>query len=68
MFTKATFLDAFVNIRPTMLDDASWFSPFVETYTSAKLPWATTGATHSFPEFPPMEAYEALTKEFLARA
>ena len=44
------------------------FFPFVETYTSAKLPWATTGATHSFPEFPPMEAYEALTKEFLARA
>ena len=68
MFTKATFIDAFVNIRPTMLDDASWFSPFVETYSSAKLPWATTGATHSFPEFPPMEAYEALTKEFLARA
>lgn len=65
MFTKASFIDAFVNIRPTMLDDASWFTPFVETYTSAKLPWATTGAAHSFAEFPPMEAYEGLTKSFL---
>ncbi len=64
MFTKATFIDAFVNVRPTMLDDATWFTPFVETYASEKFPWAETGAAHSFQEFPPMDAYEGLTKAF----
>jgi hypothetical protein len=57
-------MDWFVNIRPTMLDDATWFSPFVETYISAKFPWAETGATHSFAEFPPLDAYDGLMKEF----
>ena len=68
MFTRPVAMDRFVNIRATMLDDATWFAPFIETYASTKLPWAATGAVHSFPEFPPIEAYEGLTKEFLARA
>lgn len=67
LFTKPVGMDWFVNLRPTMLDDASWFEPFIETYTSTKLPWAQTGATHSFPEFPPMEAYEGITREFMER-
>ncbi|MDB5453168.1 MAG: putative glutathione-dependent formaldehyde-activating enzyme, partial [Caulobacteraceae bacterium] len=41
MFTRPEGLD-FVNLRPTMLDDPAWYSPFAETYTSEKLPWATT--------------------------
>ena len=57
----------FVNLRPTMLDDTSWFRPFIETYTSDKLPWAITGAMHSFEQFPPFEAHEDLSKEFAAR-
>lgn len=56
----------FVNVRPTMLDDASWYTPFIETYTSEALPWATTPARHSFPEFPPMEAFGALIAEYAA--
>lgn len=67
LFTKAAGMDWFVNIRPTMLDDAAWFSPFIETYTSAKFLWAETGARHGFPEFPPLDAYEELMKEY-ARA
>lgn len=57
-------MDFFVNLRPTMLDDASWFAPFVETYTSTKFPWAQTGAVHFYPEFPPLDAFEGLMKEF----
>ncbi len=64
MFTRPEVTDAFVNIRPTMLDDSSWFLPFIETYTSEKLPWATTPAVHSFEKFPPFEAYEGLLKEY----
>ena len=30
-------MDKFVNLRATMLDDASWFVPFIETCTKEKL-------------------------------
>ena len=67
MFTRPEGMDWFVNLRPTMLDDPKWFVPFIETYTSEKLPWATTPAVHSYEHFPPMEAYEGLVKEFTGR-
>ncbi|MGK6312538.1 GFA family protein [Neorhizobium sp. DT-125] len=68
MFTRPEGMDWFVNIRPTMLDDASWFVPFIETYASEKLPWAATPAVHSYEKFPPFEAYEGLVKEFAEKA
>ena len=64
MFTRPEGLDFFVNLRPTMLDDPSWFAPFVETMTSEKLPWATTPAVHSFDRWPPFDAYEGLIKAY----
>ena len=67
MFTRMEGLDDFVNLRPTMLDDHSWFAPFAETYVSEKLPWAATGAAHSFAKFPAMEAFGGLIQEFAAR-
>jgi hypothetical protein len=42
MFTRTEGFDWLVNVRATMLDDPSWFIPFIETWTSEKLPWATT--------------------------
>ncbi len=58
----------FVNVRATMLDDPSWFTPFIENYTSEALPWAIVGsATHSFEKFPSMEDYQPLLAEFAAR-
>jgi hypothetical protein len=64
MFTRSEGLEWFVNVRPTMFDDHAWFTPFVETYASQKFPWASTGAVHRFDEFPPLEAYEGLMKEY----
>lgn len=64
MFTRAEGLDWFVNLRPTMLDEPDWFVPFIETWTSEKLPWATTAATHSFEKLPEMEAFGDLTKAY----
>lgn len=58
----------FVNVRATMLDDARWFTPFIESFTSTALPWARPrGIPHSFAEFPPMERYPELLAEFAAR-
>jgi hypothetical protein len=68
MFTRAEGMDWFVNLRPTMLDDPSGFTPFIETMTSEKLPWASTPAVHSFEKFPAFEDYERLTAEFAAQA
>jgi hypothetical protein len=64
VFTRVTAYDAFVNVRPTMLDDASWFSPFIETMTREKLGWAQTPARHKFERFPPMEEFGKLMEEF----
>ena len=64
MFTRLEGADWFVNLRSTMLDDASWTTPFAETWTAEKLPWVTTTAVHSFEALPPMDAYEGLIREY----
>ncbi|APG91528.1 glutathione-dependent formaldehyde-activating protein [Sinorhizobium americanum] len=64
MFTRPEGMDWFVNLRATMLDDASWYTPFIETWTSEKLPWATTPAVHSYETIPAMEEYEDLLQEY----
>ena len=68
MFTRPEGLDEFVNIRATMLDDAQSFKPFIETYTDEMLPWATTGAHHSYARFPEMHDFPALMQEFARQA
>jgi hypothetical protein len=50
-----------------MMDDARSFSPFIETYTDEKLPWATTPAVHSFKRFPSPDNFPALLSEFAKR-
>ncbi|MEH2279525.1 MAG: GFA family protein [Nostoc sp.] len=37
IFTRPKGIDEFVNLRATMLDDASLFKPFIETWTREKL-------------------------------
>jgi hypothetical protein len=66
MFTRPEGMDWFVNLRTTMLDEAARLAPFVETYTAEKLPFAQTGAAHSFEALPPMEAWEGLMQEYAA--
>jgi hypothetical protein len=57
-----------VNVRATLLDDPSWYVPFIETMTSEKLPWVTTPAVHSFEKWPPIEDWGRLTAEYMANA
>ncbi|MBN8992534.1 MAG: GFA family protein [Rhizobiales bacterium] len=68
MFTRPEGADQFVNVRATMLDEAGSYAPFIETYTSEKLAWATTPAVHSFEQFPPMELYPKLLAEYAERS
>lgn len=68
MFTRPDGMDFFVNVRSTLLDERVWDAPFIEVYTDEKLPWASTPARHSYPTFPPDEAYGALIAEFAAQA
>lgn len=65
LFTR--FMPEFVNVRVMQLDDAAWFVPFIETWTSNRLPWARTPAVHRFEEFPPMERFPELLAEFASR-
>jgi hypothetical protein len=67
VFTRPNAEIPFVNLRSTMLDDASWVVPFIESYVSEKLPWATTPAVHSFDKFPEREDYPALIQEYAAK-
>lgn len=68
MFTRPEGMDWFVNLRPTLLDDATWFVPFIETCTREKLPWATTPAVHSFAAFPAFADYEGLSAAYMAQS
>jgi hypothetical protein len=54
----------FVNVRATMLDDPSWVTPFVQSYTSEALPWALVDTPHSYAQFPSMDDYQPLLAEF----
>lgn len=64
VFTRPAADLGFVNVRATLLDDASWFAPWMETQTAEKLPWATTGASVSFERFPAMEDYQDLIARY----
>ena len=68
MFTQSEGLDFFVNLRATMLDDPSWYTPFIETWTSEKLAWAATPAVHSYPSLPAPDEFPGLLKEYAEQA
>ena len=64
MFTRPEGVDFFVNLRPSVLDDAGWFIPFIETWTSERMAWARTPARHSYARFPPFEDFDRLLAEY----
>lgn len=67
MFTRIVGVEAFVNVRPTLLEDLRWCEPFIETMTAERLAWARTPARHSYAGFPPAEDLEPLMRAFAAR-
>lgn len=67
LFTRPDGIDFFVNVRAVLFDRPEWSDPFVETWTSEGLPWASTPAAHSFKALPPVGAWEGLMAEFARR-
>jgi hypothetical protein len=67
MFTRPEGLDEFVNLRPSVLDEHSWFVPLIEVWTSEGLPWARTPAAHSFATEPAFEDYVGFAAEYAER-
>lgn len=64
LYTDGFVGGQFVNFRPAMLEDASWVVPYVESWTSEKLPRVSSGAKVSFEGFPPMEQYQPLMEAY----
>ena len=64
VFTRPGQDFGFVNVRATLLDEAGWFVPYVETQTAEKLQWAVTPAQRSYERFPPFEEWQALAEEY----
>jgi hypothetical protein len=64
LYTSGISGGQFVNFRPTMLDDASWVTPYIESYVSEKLPGVVSGAKHSFEKFPEPHQYPELMAGF----
>lgn len=67
MFTRVNAYPEIVNVRPTMFDDHAWFSPFMETFTKTKLPWARTDAVESFEEFPDPKDFGRILQAYASR-
>lgn len=68
VFTRIKGADTRVNLRASVLDDLTWFAPFVELMTDEKLPWASVPAMHSFARYPEtIEAVDALMTDYAKR-
>ena len=68
MFTKPSSLPWMVNLRPTMLDDHSWYRPFVDLFRGEGYAWAVTGAEHSYETGPTTDAeFGPLTAAYAER-
>ncbi len=67
VFSRFDEMPDFVNVRTTMLDHPEAFPPFIETMVSEKLSWVVTPARHSYPGYPPEEAFGPLIGEYQAQ-
>jgi hypothetical protein len=67
IYTEPDGLDDIVNVRSTLLDDPDPEPPFVEIFVGESLPWARTGAAHSYGTLPAMEEWPQLIQQFAGR-
>jgi hypothetical protein len=60
LYTQPEGMDAFVNVRSSMLDDPSGHRPFIETFRREGLSWVLSGAEKSFDTTPADEEFGEL--------
>jgi hypothetical protein len=68
VYTEPEGLGEIVNVRSTLFDEPDEQPPFVEIFTGEGLPWARTGAAHSYETLPVMDDWPKLIEEFAAQA
>ena len=66
MFTVAKEIEGFVNVRSTMFDDAGLHRPFVEMFRAEAIPGASSGAVHSYDNFPQENEFPELIAAYAA--
>ena len=68
IFTRIRGADTRVNLRASVLDDLTWFAPFVELMTEEKLSWVSIPAARSFARVPEtVEELDALMADYSKR-
>ena len=68
LYTEPEGVENYVNVRSTMFDKPRSEAPFVELYLTEALPWARTGAAHSYQKLPARDEWPVLIGAFSERA
>jgi hypothetical protein len=68
LYTEPEAVADFVNVRSTLFDEPRHERPFVETYVSEALPWARTGAQHTYEALPAVDEWPRLIETFADRS
>jgi hypothetical protein len=66
MYTVPEGLEAFVNVRSSMFDDAAEHRPYVEMCVGEALPGAASGAVRSYEGFPQESEFPELSAGYSA--
>ena len=67
LYTEPEGVEGFVNVRSTMFDEPLRERPYVEMYLNEALPWARTGAAHSYEKLPATEEWPVLIGAYAER-
>ena len=68
LYTEPEGVEHFINVRSTMFDEPRSEPPFVELHLEEALPWARTGAAHSYQKLPARDEWPVLIGAFSERA
>ena len=67
LYTQPEGMNDLVNVRSTMFDAPDKEPPFVEIFVREALPWARTGAAHSYDTIPASDEWPVLVQQFAGR-
>ena len=66
LFTVPPGMDAYVNIRPALLDEAEAHRPFMDVWLSEGLGWAKSGAPRAYQTVPGEDEFPELMAAYAA--
>lgn len=67
LFSRPAGFDTMVVVKTMMFDDLKEIAPFMETWTSERVPWAQISVPHSYEQFPPVADLPTLIGQFATR-